>query len=479
MPAPPDTRDTRQLPFLTGLLALASAAAGLAATALVGALPFFIVHFRTTLDHAGWAVNAFILVAASSAVIGGRLGDRHGRRGTLVALLLVATAGSAVGFATGTLDGIIAGQAIAGVAGGVLPLCFGLARENLPERQVPVALAVIAGATTLGGATGGVVGQALVDSGDWRAIPAVSGAAVLLAALGALLLPRSPANVGARRVNWPGAVVLVAAISLLLFGVQGSITRSWSDGRTVGALVGGTVLLAVWAAWERRAEQPLTDVRLLTGRRTLLATLATAVLATGVVGATGLLLPTLMRTPEIAPVGLGLSAADAQWVLFGMAGLGLLLSPVAGLLAARAGGRVPLCVGGVLGLVSAVALALFHDGVGGLLVSVAFLAVATSFVLAAIPVLIVEDTPEEHTSTATGLNVVVRTVFATVGTSLATVFLSHHLVPRTPFSTADAFSQGFTLVGACSAAGFVLALLIRSGARSGAAAPSAAVATKA
>ncbi|MCI3273665.1 MFS transporter [Streptomyces cylindrosporus] len=479
----PDTatgvRPARPLPLLVGLLAFAAAAAGFAATALVGALQVLIVHFRTDLDNAGWAVNAFILVAAASAVVGGRVGDRYGRRRLLVALLLVSTVGAAISLATDTLSGVIAGQAVAGVAGGVLPLCFGLAREALPWQKVPVATAVIAGAATLGGATGAVVAEAMVQSPGWRYLLVVTGAATLLAGLACILLPGSARVGGGERVNWLAGVVLVAAVSLVLFGVQGSITRSWSDGRTIAGIVCGLALLALWAAWERRVEHPMINVRLLTGRKTVLTTLATAVLVTGIVGAAGLLLQTLMQTPELAPVGIGLSARETVWLLFGVAALGLLLSPVAGWLAARAGARQSLVVGSLFGVVNALCLALFHDSVTGVVVSVAFLAVATSFVLSAIPILIMEDTPEENTSEATGLNVVVRTVFTTLGTSLATYFLSHNLVPRTPFSSSDAFSQGFTLIGACSAAGFVLALFIRSGERSGAAAPSAALATKA
>lgn len=444
---------------------------------MVGALPVLIAHFRTTLDHAGWAVNAFVLVAASAAVVGGRLGDRYGRRRVLVALLLVSAAGAAVSAATDTLTGVVTGQAIAGVAGGVLPLCFGLVRETLPGR-VPVATAVLAGAATLGGATGAVVAEGLLSGAGWRYIPVVTGAAALLSGLACLLLPRPDAAPEAQRVNWLGSVPLVAAISLVLFGVQGSMTRSWSDGRTIASVVCGLVLLALWAAWELRAEHPVVDLRLLTGRTSLLTLLATAVLAIDVVGASALLLQTLMQTPELAPVGLGLSAREASWLLFGTATLGFLLSPVSGWVSARAGAQRSLVVGSLFGVVNALSLGLFHSSLTGVVVSLVFLAVATSFVLAAIPTLIMEDTPVGSTGAATGLNVVVRTLFATVGTSLATVFLTHSLVARTPFSNSDAYVEGFTLLGACSAAGLLLALCIRPGVRADARRRSAVLTTK-
>ncbi|MGW1715156.1 MFS transporter [Streptomyces sp. NPDC002156] len=485
MSASPETstgvrRPFRSLPVLLGLLVLAGAVSGFAATAMVGALPALIAHFRTTLNHAGWAVTAFILVAAVSAVFCGRLGDRHGRRRVLVAVLLVSAAGSVTSaFSTDTLAGVVTGQAIAGVSGGVLPLCFGLARETVPRKQVPVVVAMTVAAATLGGATGAVVAGPLIDSAGWRYLPVVAGAAALLSAIGCSLLPRSNAVAGARRVNWLASVLLIPAITLVLFGVQNTMTRSWSDSRTIAALTVGVVLLAIWWTWERNVERPMIDVRRLAGRRSVLTMLATTVLAVGIVGATGPLLQALMRTPEMAPVGLGLSASEAAWVLFGIAGLGFLLSPVSGWTAARAGGRRTLIIGSVFGLATAFGLALFHETLTGVVVSVAFLGVATSFVLAAIPILIIEDTPEEDTGGATGLNMVVRTVFTIGGTSVVAVFLSDSLVPGTPFSTSDAYMRGFALVGVCSAVGFVLGLFIRSGERAGVEVRSGVLATKA
>ncbi|WP_030617523.1 MFS transporter [Streptomyces fulvoviolaceus] len=484
MSASPETgtgvrRPSRPLPLLIGLLVFAGAVSGFAATAMVGALPVLISRFRSTLDHAGWTVTAFILVAAASAVLCGRLGDRHGRRRVLVAVLLVSALGSLIStFSTDMLAGVITGQAILGVSGGVLPLCFGLARETVPGRQLPVAAAMIAGAATLGGATGAVVAGPLIDSAGWRCIPVATGAVALLAAIGCTLLPRPNAVAAAQRVNWLASLLLIPAITLVLFGVQNTMTRSWSDSRTIASMTVGVVLLAIWGTWELRAEHPMIDVRLLAGRNSVLTMLATAVLAAGIVGAAGPLLQALMQTPELAPVGLGLSATEAAWVLFGAAALGFLLSPVSGWTAARAGARQTLVVGSVFGLISALALALLHGTLAGVAVSVVFLAVATSFALAAIPILIMEDTPEENTGEATGVNVVVRMVFGIVGTSVATVVLSNSLVPSTPFSTSDAYVQGFALIGTCSVVGLVLALFIRPGARAGVEVPSAVLATK-
>ncbi|MFJ6572208.1 MFS transporter [Streptomyces sp. NPDC091292] len=457
-------RPGRRIPVLIGILVFADIVSAFESTMMFNALPRIIEAFHTTPADASWVLTAFLLVAAASAAVCGRLGDLYGRRNVIIVLLLISAVGSIVSVSTGTLIGVIIGRAIQGVSGGILPLCFGVVREVLPQKHVPVAAAMIAGAAMLAGAAGNIISGALIDSLDWHYIFIVAAAVALIAAAGCALLPRSTAVAAVRRVNWYGSVLFAPAIGLVLFGVNQSRTWSWSDGRTVGTIVTGLLLLAFWAWRELRADHPMINLRLFSDRKLTLTMLATAVLAIGPMGATGFLLQIIMQTPTSAPVGLGLSATDAGWVSFCIAIFGFLLSPVSGRISARAGARQVLVIGSVFGVINAVTLALLHSTLLGLIISTVFLTVATSFMLSSLPNLIMEVIPAAHTSEATGLNVVVRTAFSGVGTSLATLFLSLSVVSGTHFSTRGAYMQVFVLIGVCCLAALVLALLIRPGA---------------
>ncbi|MFE1961750.1 MFS transporter [Streptomyces sp. NPDC059479] len=461
-------RPVRPISLLIAILVFADIVSAFESTMMFNALPRIISAFHTTPADASWVLTAFLLVAAASAAVCGRLGDLYGRRNVIIVLLLISAVGSIVSVSTGTLGGVIAGRAIQGVSGGILPLCFGVAREILPKKQVPVAAAMIAGAAMLAGAAGNIISGALIDSLDWHYIFVVAAAVALIAAAGCLLLPRSAVAVGAQRVSWFGSVLFAPAIALVLFGVNKSQTWTWQDGRTIGTILAGLLLLALWIWRELRADHPMINLRLFSERKLALTMLATAVLAIGPVGATGFLLQLIMQSPTDAPVGLGLTATDAGWVSFCIAIFGFLLSPVSGRISARAGSRRALIIGSLFGVINAVTLAMLHSTLMGLIISTVFLTVATSFILSSLPNLIMEATPAENTSEATGLNVVVRTAFSGVGTSVATLLLSLSLVSGTHFSTRGAYMQVFVLIGICCVVAFFLALLIRPGVRAAA-----------
>ncbi|WP_277371593.1 MFS transporter [Rhodococcus rhodochrous] len=126
-------------------------------------------------------------------------------------------------------------------------------------------------------AGGPILGGALVDTPlGWRAcflVPAAP-AAVALVALRRRLKPR-PRSSSDARIDWVGAVLLTAGVTLVLVWVStGSGSRSsWPQ---VGYLVVGSVLLVAGLAVERRSPAPVVPVDLL-GQRTVACALITSV----------------------------------------------------------------------------------------------------------------------------------------------------------------------------------------------------------
>lgn len=456
-----NARPVRPIPIIVAVLLFADVVSAFESTMMFNALPRLIEAFHTTPADASWVLTAFVLVAAASAAVCGRLGDIYGRRRVIIILLLVSAGGSVLSVATGTLGGVIAGRAIQGVAGGILPLCFGLAREHLPKNRVPVAVAIVAGSAMLAGAAGNIIAGAIIDSLDWHYIFVIAAAVAFAAAAACAILPRSTQTATVSRVDWIGGILFAPSVALVLFGITNSKSWGWGDGRTLGVIAGGLALLAVWVWWELRTKSPMINLRLFGNRKQALTLVATAFAATGPIGATGFLLQLIMQSPSSAPVGLGLTATAAGALSFGTAIFGFLLSPLSGRVAARAGARRSLMIGSVAGICSAVALSLFHSSLPGMILTCLFLTVATSFMLTSLPNLVVEGVPPENTSEATGVNAVTRQAFNGVGTSVATLLLSLSVVPGTHFSTEGGYDQVFILIGLCCLVPLVLAYFIR------------------
>jgi MFS family permease len=80
----------------------------------------------------GWIVSSYLLVASAGAALFGRLGDIFGRKQVLLLVILIAAVGSTISALAPNFTILVAGRAIQGAAGAVMPLCYGLVREHLP-----------------------------------------------------------------------------------------------------------------------------------------------------------------------------------------------------------------------------------------------------------------------------------------------------------------------------------------------------------
>jgi MFS family permease len=380
--------------------------------------------------HAGWLITAFTLTAAAAAAVCSRLGDMYGRKRVLLVMLGVAFMGSLISAVGSSLDMVIVGRALQGASMVVLPLCYGLLRENAPVERIPMGVAILGGTYSLGGGIGTMLGGFIVDHFHWQGIFLASAAlAVVAIFLVAYVLPPSKIYPGNGSLDLLGGVMFAPAIATVLLGLTFLRSFEWHEWQVLGLLVGGGLVLAVWARHELRIANPLINVRLLVERRILLANLGMFFFATGPI-----LLPlatvVLMQQPSWPGAGFGLTAAATGtiWLLLGLfSSAGVFLS---GLIATRWGTRTA-----VLGALVQLAVGYVVLAAGGysslwvvLLVSAVCLNPGASIAYAMIPSIIIEASPEERTSEATGLTQVIRSVGMAIASLLMPYLLTLGLV---------------------------------------------------
>ena len=89
-----------------------------------------------------------MLSSAAGAALFGRFGDLLGRRRVLLAVLAISTAGALTCSLTHNLGWLIAGRAMQGAAGSVIPLCFGILREHADPARVPFGISLLSATST-------------------------------------------------------------------------------------------------------------------------------------------------------------------------------------------------------------------------------------------------------------------------------------------------------------------------------------------
>jgi EmrB/QacA subfamily drug resistance transporter len=165
-------------------------------------------------------VNAYLLVLGSFMLIGGSLGDRHGlRRIFILGTGIFGIGALACAFAPSLLL-LTAARAVQGLGGALLvPTSLALIGSHFDKQERGRAIGTWAGASALTTAIGPVLGGWLVDQWGW---PAVFLIMPPLAALTLVIawrrVPVSPAKARGR-LDYPGALFLVAALGLLIYAL--------------------------------------------------------------------------------------------------------------------------------------------------------------------------------------------------------------------------------------------------------------------
>ncbi|MFH8249027.1 MFS transporter [Microbacterium sp. B2969] len=423
----------RPFAYILTVLILAAVTSSFESTMMYTALPSLEEGFGVDISAASWVLTGFLLVGAGSAAIAGRLGDVFGRKRVLIVLLLASVFGSILSLAIPTIGGVILGRSIQGLAGGIIPLAFGIIREHVSKKNLSIAIAVTAGAAMLAGAGGNLVSGYIVQFAGWHWIFVVSGVLTIVTTILAIWLPGS-IRMGERdRIDWLGGILFAPAIGLVLFGINVSTGLGWASPVVWGMIGIGGLLLAFWAIWEVKQKAPMVNVRYFAERNLGLTYLITALTGFGLGGA-GYLGQLIMQYPTAAPVGFGIPAGTAGLTSFCIGLFGFLLSPLAGRIARGGRAKVSFIISAVAGIIAAILTALsatVWDSFPAFILSQVVLTVSTAFLLASIPLLVVEGAAAKNTSEATGISTVIQTASSGIGTSVSAAILGAFAIQLT------------------------------------------------
>jgi EmrB/QacA subfamily drug resistance transporter len=315
---------------------------GIDVTIVNVALPSIGHDFHASLSGLQWTVDAYTLVLASLLMISGSTADRFGRRRTFVIGLFTFAAGSLLCSLAPNLGTLVVFRMVQAVGGSMLnPVAMSIITNTFTiPRERAQAVGVWAAVVGVSMALGPVVGGVLVTSVGWRSIFWINLPIALAAVVLALrYIPESRAAV-ARRVDVPGQVLVIAFLSSLTYGIIESPSRGWSSAVIIGAFVIAAVSLILFLLWERRAEEPLIDLRFFRS----VPFSSAAVIAVAAFAALGGFL--FLNTLYLQNVR-GLSPLQAGIDTLPMAAMTMLLPPFSGRLVGRRGSRIPLFIAGI------------------------------------------------------------------------------------------------------------------------------------
>lgn len=179
-----------------------------------------------------WVIGGYALALGAGLILGGRLGDRFGRRCIFLLGLSAFTLASLLCAMAPNIEALIAFRLLQGAAGAMLlPQGLGLLRENLSGKELGIAFGIFGPALGLGGILGPVIGGGLIEADlfglGWRSVFLVNlpiGLAALVIAWKVL-----PRRSGDRKIgiDLVGAAIIVASSGLLVLALNLGVEQDW------------------------------------------------------------------------------------------------------------------------------------------------------------------------------------------------------------------------------------------------------------
>ncbi|MET9800895.1 MFS transporter [Streptomyces sp. NPDC006368] len=343
-PPAPAPRGRRANPWLT----LIAVAFGLFMVGLDGSVvsianPEIGRALKASTADLQWVTNSYLLALAAALILGGKLGDRFGRRTFyLIGVAGFTAASVAIGLA-GSIEGVIAFRALQGFFGALLmPNTLGLLRAVFPPAKFGMAVGIWAMVSSVSTALGPIVGGLLVEHVTWESVFYINAPIGIIAlVVSALVLPQSKNSAGDRRFDVLGVVLLAAGLLVLVFGVVKGETWGWSSGPTLGTLAAGLVVLLVFGWYETRIGHALLPMRLFRNRALTIGTVITAVNFFALLGVIFFVMLYLQNVRGFTPVEAGVRTLPLSLA-------SVVASPLGAKLTERYGARLTMPLGMVL-----------------------------------------------------------------------------------------------------------------------------------
>lgn len=430
-------------------------------TVVAPALPSIMSEMSVDAAVAQWLTTGFTLVNAIMVPITAFLTDRFTTRRLFLASMVLFTAGTALAAWGPNFPVLLAGRLVQAAGAGILmPLVMTVLMWTFPVDRRGTAMGVFGIVIAFAPAAGPTVAGIIIDQANWHVmfwIIAVLCAAVIVFAAAAL------ERGGKTNKDVKLDVVSVALSTLGFGGLLYGLSAIGSYGVTAdsaGGVIIGVIALAFFFRRQLRMEQPMLQVRVLTNRKFLIATII-VMLVQGALLAGGILIPILLQSY------MGFSATTSGLVLLPGAIVMGAMGPVAGRLFDKHGPRVLAVIGtGVLALTTAMFM-FMGPGMGLITLTVIYTVRLFSLSLVNMPISTwgMNALPDKLMNHGTSVQNTFRQVAGSLGTAVivsASTVATNMVSGSTDAVTAGVFGihAAFAVATALCVLGFVLTVAL-------------------
>lgn len=318
------------------------------------ALPRLQEDLGATTSQLQWVVDAYSVLFAGSLLLAGSLGDRFGRRRTLIIGLVIFILASLSAVVASDANALTISRALMGIGGAfIMPSTLSILVQVFTDRTERArAIGIWAAVAGVGVALGPILGGLLLEHFSWHAIfwvnPPIS-AAVLVAAL--IVVPESKDPSRPTLDPLGAALSSLGLIALVVTVIE--LPDAGLSALTLGSALAAVVLLTTFVWWEKRAARPILPMELFRERLFTASIITVGLVYFALMGAMFFLPQFLQLVQGMTPLESGIA------ILPGAGGL-LIASLFSPGIAERIGARATVVLGLTLVTVSMACFAILR-----------------------------------------------------------------------------------------------------------------------
>ncbi len=321
----------RQRLEILGAILLALFLFALDQTVVGTALPVIVTDLNGNNLYV-WVVTIYLLTSTISGPIYGKLSDLFGRRPIIIFAVSLFLVSSVLSGLSQSMEQLILFRGLQGLGGGaIFPVALAVVADLYTPSERGKYLGLFGAVFGVSFLIGPAIGGVITDTVGWHWIFFVN-VPIGLVSLVIIwrLLPAIKRPDAARNIDYLGAAVFAAAITLILIGLTNKGTGDWTDPSVGGLIVAGLLITAVFIWVESRAADPIVPLGLFRIRNFSVSVTAMFFAAFGFFGAV-IFLPRWFQT-----VG-GASATISGYNLLPLVGGLIVSATMSGQIVARTG----------------------------------------------------------------------------------------------------------------------------------------------
>jgi MFS family permease len=399
-----------------------------AETMLIPALPDLIEEFSVSYSMSSWILSAYLIPGAVMTPIAGKLSDIYGRKKVLLLIMAVYAIGIAMAGFAEDIFLLFISRAIQGIGIAMFVIAFSIIRDQFPRDKISIGQGIISSMFASGAVIGLLMGGFIISNFGWRAtflsaVPVTIALFIIIWRFNYNTKP-SPDKVKSyvsRTVDIKGAITLAVFVTSFLIALTLVETGQGFDINNMATfLTAGGASLAVFIVVERRAKEPLVDLRLIVHKAILPANLIIMVVGFSMFMVFQTI-PVLVRNP--IPLGFGGDATAVSYIQLPFAIVLLIFGPTSGLIVSKLGSVKPIIMGTAITAAGFFGLVAFHEEWVAVAVNLAVLSTGLSMTNVGAMNVTILATPSEFIGMSLGMNNLLRILGSSVGPALAGVYM--------------------------------------------------------